>query len=67
MDSYDKALKATSKPWAPWYAIPADDKPFLRHTVAHIVEASLASLDLEFPEVSEEEREELQRLRDTIV
>lgn len=25
MDAYEAALSATSKPWAPWYAIPADD------------------------------------------
>ena len=24
MDAYQAALRATSKPWAPWYAIPAD-------------------------------------------
>ena len=26
MDAYQAALRATSKPWAPWYAIPADSK-----------------------------------------
>jgi PPK2 family polyphosphate:nucleotide phosphotransferase len=67
MEAYEKALNATSRPWAPWYAIPADSKPYLRHTVAEIVEGSLSSLGLEFPVVSEEERDELERLRDTIV
>ena len=27
LDAYQDCLEATSKPWAPWYAIPADDKP----------------------------------------
>jgi PPK2 family polyphosphate:nucleotide phosphotransferase len=27
MLAYQDALNATSRPWAPWYAIPADDKP----------------------------------------
>ncbi len=67
MEAYEAALNGTSKPWAPWYSIPADDKPFLRHTVARIVEGSILSLGLEFPRVSEEGREELRRLRDTIV
>ncbi|MBT8397113.1 MAG: polyphosphate kinase 2 family protein [Gemmatimonadetes bacterium] len=67
MEAYEKALNATSRPWAPWYAVPADSKPYLRHTVARIVEESLSSLGLEFPRVTEKEREELQRLRDTIV
>ncbi len=30
MQAYERALNATSKPWAPWYAIPADDKPYMR-------------------------------------
>ncbi len=66
MDAYEKALNATSRPWAPWYSVPADSKPFLRHTVARIVEGSLNSLGLEFPALGEEERDELERLRDTI-
>jgi len=66
MVAYEKALNATSRPWAPWYAIPADNKPFMRTTVAGIVEGALDSLGLEFPAVSEEERRELLRLRKTI-
>lgn len=26
MQAYEEALNATSRPWAPWYAIPADNK-----------------------------------------
>ncbi len=37
MKAYEAALNATSRPWAPWYAIPADDKPFARLCVAEIV------------------------------
>jgi PPK2 family polyphosphate:nucleotide phosphotransferase len=66
MVAYEKALNATSRPWAPWYAIPADNKPFMRSTVARIVEGSLGSLGLDFPTVTEEEGAELQRLRETI-
>ena len=67
MNAYEKALNATSKPWAPWYAVPADDKPYLRAAVAQIVEESLATLGLEYPQLSDDEREELRALRDTIV
>jgi PPK2 family polyphosphate:nucleotide phosphotransferase len=67
MEAYEDALNATSRSWAPWYAVPADSKPYLRHTVARIVEGSLSSLGLEFPIVGEEEQAELTRLRDTIV
>ena len=29
MHAYDIALRETSKPWAPWYAIPPDNKFFM--------------------------------------
>jgi PPK2 family polyphosphate:nucleotide phosphotransferase len=67
MEAYEAALNATSTPWAPWYAVPADDKPFLRATVARIVEESLASLGLTYPEVDEEGKARLEALRDRIV
>jgi PPK2 family polyphosphate:nucleotide phosphotransferase len=51
MQAYEDALKATSKPWAPWYAIPADNKPFMRRTVAEIIVNTLKSLDIEYPQV----------------
>jgi len=67
MDAYDSALNATSKAWAPWYAIPADNKPFMRATVAEIVRESLESLGNEYPELGPEEMEKLTLLRETIV
>jgi PPK2 family polyphosphate:nucleotide phosphotransferase len=62
MRAYEEALNATSRPWAPWYAIPADDKPFMRAAVADIVVRTLAALDLAYPTVSDEERAELRAL-----
>lgn len=67
MEAYEEALAATSRPWAPWYAVPADDKPYMRATVAGIVEDSLESLDLRYPRVSPTRKKELLRLRDRIV
>ncbi|MGI9629089.1 MAG: PPK2 family polyphosphate kinase [Longimicrobiales bacterium] len=66
MTAYQDALNATSRPWAPWFAIPADDKDFMRAQVAMIVEQSMASLELEYPKISDEKRLELQALRATI-
>jgi PPK2 family polyphosphate:nucleotide phosphotransferase len=63
MQAYEEALTATSRPWAPWYAIPADSKSFMRRCVAEIVVGTLAKLDLAFPEVSDEERAKMQALR----
>lgn len=49
MRCYEEALNATSRPWAPWYAIPADDKPFARATVAGIVVDALTALHMQYP------------------
>lgn len=56
MASFEDALNQTSRPWAPWYAIPADDKPFMRLEVARIVQQTLASLGLDFPKVDDAAR-----------
>lgn len=63
MEAYEAALNETSRPWAPWYAIPADDKRFMRRTVAEIVLATLRTIDPQYPTVSDEEREEMLRYR----
>lgn len=49
MNAYEDALNATSRPWSPWYAIPADNKPYARACVAEIVVDSLTGLELEYP------------------
>jgi PPK2 family polyphosphate:nucleotide phosphotransferase len=56
MHAYEAALNATSRPWAPWYAIPADGKPYMRARVAEIIVKTLASIDLSYPQVSGEEK-----------
>ena len=55
MHAYEEALNATSRPWAPWYAIPADDKPYMRAVVAETIVQALSTLDLRYPEPDEEE------------
>jgi PPK2 family polyphosphate:nucleotide phosphotransferase len=63
MFAYEKALEATSRPWAPWYAIPADDKPYMRLCVAEIIVKSLKSLELSYPKVGSKERAALSKMR----
>ena len=63
MAAYNEALNATSKPWAPWYAIPADNKPFMRWQVAKIINETMTSLKVDFPTVSETHMDELKLLR----
>lgn len=67
MEAYGAAMNATSRPWAPWYAVPADDKPYLRMAVAGIVQESLESMDLGYPQVERGRKKELEALRKRIV
>jgi PPK2 family polyphosphate:nucleotide phosphotransferase len=61
--AYQDALRETSRPHAPWYAIPADDKPFMRLQVAQLVVDALESLDMAYPEVGEGERARFDEMR----
>jgi PPK2 family polyphosphate:nucleotide phosphotransferase len=63
MHAYEEALNATSRPWAPWYAIPADDKPNMRVCVAEIIRDTLKSFAMEYPEVDEKERTRFAEMR----
>jgi PPK2 family polyphosphate:nucleotide phosphotransferase len=63
MAAYEIALRETSRPWAPWYAIPADDKAFMRLSVAQTILANVQTLQLQYPEVSEEDRNRFKSLR----
>ncbi len=66
MEAYEDALNATSRPWAPWYAIPADSKPYMRYQVAKIMVDNLKSLDLKYPTVRPETREMFEEMRRTL-
>jgi PPK2 family polyphosphate:nucleotide phosphotransferase len=56
MDAYQAALRATSRKWAPWYAIPADDKKYMRRVCAGIIADTLESMDPEYPEPTTADR-----------
>lgn len=66
MEAYEDALNATSRSWAPWYAIPADNKPYMRLKVAEIVADTLRSLDLRYPKVDPKEQSRFQEMRDLL-
>ena len=63
MKAYEDAINATSTKWAPWYIIPADHKWVSRALVARIVTRTLESLDLRYPEVTEEQRAIIEEAR----
>ncbi|MEO8843913.1 MAG: PPK2 family polyphosphate kinase [Kofleriaceae bacterium] len=62
-DAYQAALRATSKPWAPWYSIPADNKPFMRCAVADIIVSTLQTLPLAYPVPSKDDQVAMQKIR----
>jgi PPK2 family polyphosphate:nucleotide phosphotransferase len=66
MHAYEQTLNATSRPWAPWYAIPADDKPFMRLQVAETLVASLKSLNLQYPQLPPKQLEKLAEARNSL-
>lgn len=63
MTAYEALFKHTNTKHAPWHIIPADHKWFMRGAVARILIDTLESIDLRYPEVSDEHRVELERIR----
>lgn len=48
-EAFEEMLGKTSKPYAPWYVIPADKKFFARVAVGDIILELFKSLDLHYP------------------
>jgi PPK2 family polyphosphate:nucleotide phosphotransferase len=63
MEAYEDALRATSTDVAPWYVVPADHKWITRAVVSDIVTTTICSIDLHYPEVTEEQRKALAKAR----
>ena len=55
MQAYESLLNETSTPHAPWFAIPADNKRYMRVCVAEIIAKTMAALPLQYPTKSSEE------------
>ena len=57
---YEEAINKTSKPHAPWYTIPADNKPAARYIVAKILLDTLKMYtDIEEPELDDAIKEHI--------
>ena len=59
MAAYEAMIRRTATDDAPWYVVPADNKWFTRSVVAAAAVATLASLDLAYPQVPAAKRKEL--------
>jgi PPK2 family polyphosphate:nucleotide phosphotransferase len=67
MAAYEDTIRATSRPEAPWYVVPADHKPFTRLVVAKAMIAALEKLDLKFPKVDPESLKEMEKVRKALL
>jgi PPK2 family polyphosphate:nucleotide phosphotransferase len=67
MAAYQATLRATSKPWAPWYAIPADSKSFMRRSVAELIVETMEQLPVAFPKPNDKERAALEAARAELI
>ncbi len=65
-DAYEETIAATATPEAPWYVVPADNKWYSRLVVAGAVVKALDRLDLKFPAITREQREDLARAREQL-
>ena len=59
MKAYEDVFTNTSTSWAPWYIIPADNKPFMRLAVASIITETMDGLTLDYPMLSPAQKREL--------
>ena len=67
MNAYEQLIINTSTENSPWYVIPADDKPYARIAVAAAIISAMDSMDLKYPEVSDEKIAELQKIREELL
>lgn len=66
-ECYEDAINRTSKPHAPWYTIPADDKPTARYLVAKILYDTLCEYkDIKEPELDNDIKKNLELYRNQL-
>jgi PPK2 family polyphosphate:nucleotide phosphotransferase len=63
MDAYEDAIRETSRDYAPWHVVPADNKWFTRLVVASAIAEAMENLELEYPKVEGKALKELQGVR----
>jgi PPK2 family polyphosphate:nucleotide phosphotransferase len=66
MHFYEDCIRATSRPHAPWFVVPADNKWFTRLVISSAIVEAMDALDLTFPKVDEKALAEMQKARDAL-
>jgi len=63
MVAYEEMIKKTATEKSPWYVVPADNKPYARIVIASAIITAMDSMKLAYPQISDEQIAELQRLK----
>lgn len=64
---YEEAISATSTDYAPWYITPADKKWFTRLVVSNVIIDSLQGLNLKYPELDENQKNNINAYREQLM
>jgi len=65
--AFQKAIEHSHSKTAPWYIIPADDKPTMRALIAQIVADTLDGMEIRVPETAPEVAAELQACKEHLL
>lgn len=66
-EAYSEAISATTQKHAPWFIIPADNKWYARLCIAAVIYKQLELLDLQYPVVSEKQKQALAQAREQLM
>ena len=66
MEAYEDMIRETSRPEAPWFVVPADNKSFTRLVVATAIGDAMEKLVIDFPKVEGKALKELMAVRDAL-
>ncbi len=62
-DAYEDMIRHTASRHAPWYVVPADNKWFTRLVVAEAVVNALDAMNLKYPKVDRQTKQQLEKAR----
>ena len=67
MTAYEEMIINTSTDTAPWYVVPADNKPYARIVIASAVIDAMDAMNLEYPRVSKEKLTQLKKIKQDLL
>lgn len=65
-DAYEDAINETSKDYAPWHILPADQKWLTRLAACQIINKTLKSMGVDYPELSHSEKSKLESAKEIL-